>query len=134
MDKQIIENALINCFVAKPRNVFEKDLRTLTLNLSNRDIQIEDLIKAIDSIAEKAYTAGKLGLPFNEWFYCKFCSTVKHVNDKHAIEYCDDCLDKCLEDEAKERCYFCNAYSTGYSVVKRDGVEGSWPTCNDHAV
>ncbi len=32
------------------------------------------------------------------------------------------------------RCYFCGGYASGYSTVRRDGVEKQEPTCKDHEV
>lgn len=34
----------------------------------------------------------------------------------------------------RDKCYFCETRSTGYSMVKLGGIESLEPTCNDHAV
>jgi hypothetical protein len=34
----------------------------------------------------------------------------------------------------RQPCYFCGVESTGYSMIKRNGIEENLPTCSDHAV
>ena len=37
-------------------------------------------------------------------------------------------------DSEHEICYFCNAESVGYSMIKQNGIENNLPTCKDHEV